>query len=751
MMRKNNTTHMMAGILIIVFIVIFTVLAGRFIYIQASGEVNDVSLEEWAEQKRTSSYILPAERGKILDKNGMVLAYDRLTYRLYAIVDEAYTADPDDPKHVVDVDETAESLAPLLDTESERIRGPLLKGIEEGRFQVEFGTVGKHLSQKKKEEIEELDLPGIYFDEDPLRFYPNGVFASHIIGFARETEMETEDGVVTEVAGVTGMEKQMDDFLRGEDGYISYQRDLYNKKLLDPKEVIVEPKDGNDVYLTLDQKIQTLMDEALTTVEATYDPERITAVVMHAKTGEVLAMSSRPSYNPNNPENVENWYNDVVSSPIEPGSTVKMFTWAAAIEEGVYNGNELFKSGTYQVNERINPIPDVNEGKGWGSITFDEGFERSSNVAASKLVWEKIGTDQFLEYLHAFDFDEKTGIDLPGEIAGEILYNWPLEKLTTAFGQGSTATPIQLMKAATAIANDGKMLKPYVISKIVDPSTGEVVEANEPEVVSEPISEETAEQVRGLLKRAVEGEHATGKQFQLQDYKIGGKTGTAQIPNPEGGGYMTGRENLIFSFLGMAPIDDPELVIFVSVQQPTLPENEYGSVPVAFIVKNVMENSLHYMNIEPDEDIQEIERVEIPELVGKKTESAVEELQEQGFKVTVIGEGSEITKTNVASGEKVLPTKHVLLVTDEPTMPDVTGWSKREVVQFAELLDLQLESFGNGFVVMQNVEAGTPLTEGTYLGVELEIPEAADDPEADEGESASEDGEQDAPFDETEE
>lgn len=746
-MRKNKTTHMMAGILIIFFVAIFIVLTGRFIYIQATGEVNNISLEEWADQKRTASYTLPAERGKILDKNGMILAYDRPTYRVFAVLDEAYSENPEKPRHVVDVDKTAEALAPILEVDASMIRDSLQAGLDADppRFQVEFGNAGRQLSQNKKEEIEELKLPGIYFDEEAMRFYPNGMFASHIIGFARESEFEDEDGEIrSEIAGVTGMEKQMDELLRGESGYISYQRDLYNSKLLNPNEVIKEPEDGNDVYLTLDQKIQTLVDEAMSTVESSYSPERMTAVVMHAKTGEVLAMSSRPSYNPNNPADVQNWYNDVISTPIEPGSTVKMFTWAAAIEEGVYNGDETYLSGTYNVNEKILPIRDVNEGKGWGTISFDEGFERSSNVAASKLVWEKLGTEKFLEYLHAFDIDKPTDIDLPGEITGEILYNWPLEKLTTSFGQGSTVTPIQMMKAATAIANDGEMLKPYVINKIVDPATSEVIDENEPEITSEPISPETAEQVRGLLQRVVEGENGTGKQFRLEDYTIGGKTGTAQIPNPDGGGYLRGRENMIFSFLGMAPIEDPELVIFVSVQQPDLEAGEYGSHPVSFIVKNVMENGLHYLNIDPDgEDIEEIERVEIPELNGENPEQLTAKLEEKGFKVTTVGSGTKVTKANVTAGEKILPTKHIILITDEPAMPDIMGWSKRQVVELADMMDLQLESFGNGYVVMQSVEPGTALSKGAYLGIELLPPgeEREEIPDDEEQEETS-DGEQ---------
>lgn len=720
-MRKNKTTHMMAGIFIIGFAALFLILTGRFIYIQATGEVNNISLEEWAEQKRTSSYSISAERGKIHDKNGMVLAYDRPTYRVYAILDEAYSDNAETPKHVVDSDSTAQALAPILDVEVSELEQSIQNGVENKQFQVEFGNAGKQLSQSEKEEIEDLQLPGIYFEEESMRYYPNGVFASHIIGFARETKQETENGEeISEMAGITGIENEMNDLLSGKDGRISYQRDLYNTKLLDPKEVIQEPEDGDDVYLTLDQKVQTLLDEALSTVDNEYNPERMTGVVMSAKTGEVLAMSSRPSFNPNNPASVENWYNDVVSTPIEPGSTVKMFTWAAAIQEGVYNGSETFMSGTYKVNEKINPIPDHNNGEGWGVISFDEGFERSSNVAASKLVWEKLGTEKFLEYLHAFDFDKKTEIDLPGEVAGTILYNWPLEKLTAAFGQGSTMTPIQMMKAATAIANDGVMLQPYVINRIVDSTTNEIIEQKKPTVVSEPISAETAKQVRSLLQNVIEGEHGTGKQFRLDSYTMGGKTGTAQIPNPDGGGYLNGREELIFSFLGMAPIEDPELIIYVSVQQPELEVTEYGSLPVSFIAKNVMENSLHYLNIEPDNEAEtEIEKVEIPNLLDENTENAVANLKEQGLKVTVVGDGKTIKNVNIGAGEIVLPNKHIIVVTDKPSMPNVTGWSKREVVQFADMLELKLETFGSGYVVMQGIKEGTPIKNGDYLGVEF--------------------------------
>lgn len=712
----------MSGLLIIGFVCLFVVLTGRFLYIQVTGEVNNVSLTAWAKEKRSSSYTLDAERGTIFDNQGVTLAYDRRTYRMYALVDETYTINSKDPKHVVDIDQTAQALAPIIDVDESYIRDRLTSGIDNERTQVEFGTAGKELSIQTKEKIESLKLPGINFFEESIRHYPNGLFASHILGFARKEDEEEADERADEIIGVIGIEKELDDVLRGTSGYVSYQRDYYKKKLLDPDEVIKKPVNGNDVYLTIDQKIQVLLEDVMSEVEVEYSPERITAMVMNAKTGEILAMSNRPSFDPNDPKDVQNWYNDIISTPFEPGSTVKMFTWAAAIDAGVYHGDELYKSGRYQINPVVDPVHDHNQGRGWGAIPFDEGFRRSSNVAASKLVWDKLGPEKYFEYLQAFDFDEKTNIDLPEEVAGQLLYNWPREKLATSFGQGSTITPIQQMKAATAIANEGQMLQPYVIKKIVDADTNEIVEEKSKTIIGEPISEEAANQVLELLGTVVNSKDGTGRPYRLESYSVGGKTGTAEIPDPNGG-YLRGRENNVFSFLGMAPLDDPQLMMYVSVTKPTLAADEIGSDPVSFIFKNVMENSLHYLNIEPDKEKNDpIEMIDIPSL-DAPSKTIQEELTSKGLKVTVVGSGQKVIQANVKPGDQVLEHQHIILITNEPTMPEIIGWSLREVYQFADLLELKLETIGNGYVITQNIKKGTSLKKGDYLGVELELPE----------------------------
>lgn len=708
----------MITVIMVIFLLVFLGITGRFLYIQAAGEISDVSLHEWAKDVRETEMILPSERGKIFDENGKLLAYNRPTYRVYAVLNPEMSFNSSTPRHVEDAEETASKLAPILEMDQQEIETIIKEGQKEGKWQVEFGKKGKDLSKQTMEDISALKLPGINFMEDSVRHYSNGMFASHIIGFTRIND-DTEQS-----EGIIGIENKYDQLLKGEDGHIKYERDKYDTKLLRSNDIVKEPKNGNDIYLTINQKIQVLLEDTMSDIDERYEPERMSVIVMNAKTGEVLALSNRPSFNPNEILDVENWYNDAISTPVEPGSTVKMFTWAAAIDSGNYNGNELYQSGRYQVNPKIEPINDHNKGQGWGKITFDEGFRRSSNVAASRLMWEKLGSETYLEYLKKFHFDQVTGIDLPGENAGHILYNWPSEKLRTAFGQGSTVTPIQQLKAATAIVNEGKMLKPFVVKKIVDADSGKIIKQYEPEVVGEPIKKATAEKMIELLSDVVAEEGGTGRKFQMEDYSVIGKTGTAQMPNPNGGGYLTGKGNNIFSFLGMAPKEDPQLMVHVSIQQPKLSATEEGSDPVSYVFKNVMENSLRYLDIEPDKeaDTFTVDSIQFPNVIDKNKKEVETLLTNAGIEAVFIGNGKKVVKTNVATNEIVYPHEKVLVVTDKPTMPDVKGWSKRDVLQLATLLNIELNDSGTGYATTQSLKEGEKINDQSILKVEFKTP-----------------------------
>ena len=339
-------------------------------------------------------------------------------------------------------------------------------------------------------------------------------------------------------------------------------------------------------------------------VQEEYNPQEMMGVVADAKTGAILAMSQRPTFEPNSREGIEQtWQNIVVETAFEPGSTFKFVPIAAALEEGVFTPNQVYQSGVFEV-EGAPPIRDHNK-SGWGEITYLEGIQRSSNVAVVNLV-EKMGTDTFRNYLDKFKFGQPTGIGLDNEAQGVIQYQWERDKYATAYGQGTSVTVLQMIQAMTAITNEGKMMKPYLVEKIVD-ANGKLIKENKAEQVGTPISPETAKEVLKILESTTTSEHGTGKRFAIDGYPVAGKTGTAQIYE-SGKGYLTGWNNYLFSFIGAAPADDPELIVYVLVKQPKLNQETYegGSVPVSKIFNSVMKNSLQYLNVEPSAEIEKL-------------------------------------------------------------------------------------------------------------------------------------------------
>ncbi|MDV2582544.1 penicillin-binding protein [Alkalibacillus haloalkaliphilus] len=732
-MRKVNQNGIMLLIVVLIFSILFLTIIGRYMYIQVTGEVHSVDLVAYAENMRETNTTLQAERGKIYDRSGMALADNRPVYNMYAILDETYTGNSSVPLHLEDAEHTAQQLSNVLDEDVESIKSRIQNGIDNDRYQIEFGSLGQGLSEAEYEAIEELELPGIYFEQTLQRYYPNGLYASQIIGYTGYTDDEEQ----TQARGAYGIELEFDEYLTGKDGFINYQRDSYGHQLRNAEETVQSPEDGFDIHLTIDQKIQSFLEDALTTVEEAYSPERIMAGVMDPNTGEILAMSNRPTFDPNTRDNIENWYNDMISSPFEPGSTMKIFTLAAAIEEGVYNGNETFQSGQFQINEHSRTIND-HDRDGWGEITFDEGILRSSNVAMAELLWDKMGPETYLEYLEDFHLDRMTGVDLTGERIGTISYGGPWEQITTAYGQGSTFTPMQIMKAATALANDGEIVQPYVLSNIQDPNNGQLVEQKDREVVGDPISPDTVEQIKDLLGQTVTEEEGTANAFALDQYTTFGKTGTASIPDPETGLYMSGGPNYYFSFVGMAPQDDPQLLMFVAVKQPDVDYRYQGSETTSYIYRTVMENSLHYLDVSPDqENITHTDETTINDYSGQSVENVTSELSELGFPVDVIGEGNTVESTWPTSGSQVFTNQRVLLRTDDQmTMPDLTGWTLRDVIALSRMTNIDLDYIGSGLVIDQNIEAGNTFSEDRRLVVELS--EERNDSEEDEEEEDEE-------------
>ncbi|WP_456275589.1 penicillin-binding protein [Bacillus sp. AK128] len=738
MKTKSTNINKGAAVFSVIFGSLFFLLALRFLYIQVTGTVDGHELPVMAEEKYSQSTILEADRGSILDRNGIAIAQDTPAYTVVAILDEEHSKDSKEIRHVVDVKETARKLSPLLDMSEDS----LLRLLERDSYQVELGPGGRGISYQLMLEVQALELPGIIFTKDKKRYYPNGNFATHVIGFAKKNE----DGIVE---GKQGLENTLEDYLKEEDGSRVFQRDRNGIKL-PSKDDIVPPKNGYNVYLTIDQKIQAFLEDSMNKVEKEYEPENIIGIVADPKTGAILAMSSRPSYDPNNIPANAYMLNDAIALRYEPGSTMKMFTLAAAIEEGVFNPNDTYKSGSYTVGPST--IRDHFRG-GWGTITYLEGFQRSSNVAMANLVMNKMdGDDRLLNYLTSFGFSEPTGIDLPGEVSGKLLYNYPIEKVTTSFGQGTTVTPIQQIQAATAIANGGKMMQPYIIDKVVEPLTNEIVEDREPVVAGTPISEATAQQVMDILETVVSSETGTGKPYRIEGYQIAGKTGTAQIPDPHSDRpYLTGHGNNVFSFLGMAPKEDPKLLVYIAVSKPKLTLHETGSQPVSAIFNSVVKNSLQYLNIKPvseektekkDSSVKEV-GFELSSYVNQNHQGVVDELTNRQLRPLVIGDGASILAQAPYGGSQVIAGERILLKTDGSyLMPDLTGWSLRDVMKLSHLFKLKVNLVGHGYVINQNIPAGSELKEETQLVIELEAPNT----EA-EVETISEEDSEDQPID----
>lgn len=693
---------------------LFFVLFVRMFLIQATGEAEGQALAALADKKYSRETTLGASRGVIYDQSGEIIAKDTLSYRLTAILSPKATSDVDNPRHVVDPEKTAQILAKYIPLSEEEIYKRLSKNEQ---YQVEFGKAGRDISHEIMLKIQQEELPGIVFQRDLKRLYPNGKFASHLIGFALKEE--SEDGKVT-TKGKMGLERTYNKVLTGQDGKLSYKSDLWGYLLPNKEQILTPAQNGHDIYLTLDKTIQSFLEDAMNRVEAEYEPAKMVAVVADPNTGAILAMSQRPSFNPQTLEGLtSNWLNDAVENTIEPGSTMKIVTLAAAIEEGKWDPSATYQSGRYRLLDRT--IRDHNAGNGWGRITYLEGFQRSSNVAMGYLL-EKIGDRKFIEYVEKFGFGEKTGIDLPNEATGTIMDTYPSERLTTSFGQGTTVTPIQMIQAGTAIANDGKMMEPYVIDKIVNPNTDEIVKNNGPSEKSKPISKETAEEVRKIMASTITAEKGTAKRFALDGYTVAGKTGTAEIPDPDGRGYLWGKNNFLYSFIGMAPAEDPELLLYIAVQQPKLKETEVGSQPVAEIFTSVAENSLKYLSIEPASEIK-VEKTTLGAYEGREIQGAIQELKNSGLVPVVIGESGKITAQYPAENTEILKGQQVFLKTEgQVAIPDFTGWSKRNVLIFKEMSGLRIETSGEGFVHSQSVSAGNTVSGNSPVVLKLQTP-----------------------------
>ena len=706
--KKNNIRY--SKIVIFASLFLFACMIGRVIQLGLSTEIDGVNLKELASKRTTTTEILTAKRGSIYTSNGDALAQNVSSYKLIAYLDSKRTTNKDKPQHVVDKEKTAEALAPILDMTKEEVLGYLSK---ENVYQTEFGTKGRGLSELTKNKIEALNLPGIDFIESFKRYYPKGDFASYTVGYAKSTTNE-ETGEET-ISGEMGIEKYYDKILKGEDGYVQYQKDLQGYKIADTNEVRKEASQGKDIYLTIDSQIQFFVEQALNNADIDYDWEWFNITIMDAKTGAILATATTPSFDPNI-RNITNYLDPTISSPYEPGSTMKTFTYMAAMENGVYNGQETYLSGVYTTTDGTQ-IGDWDR-NGWGVITFDKGYAMSSNVGVINLINRHMSSAMLREYFKKLGFGRKTGITLPNEEAGKLDFKYETEIYNAGFGQGITTTPIQNVKAMTSLTNDGMLLEPYIVSKIVNPSTKEVILKNKRTEIERVASSETVAKIIQLMDDCVNGIGNTGSGFRIPSGELIGKTGTAQIAAEDGSGYLSGKEDIISSFSGIYPKSDPKLIIYASVKRPSGGSQK----PLSNAIKEIVNNaSKYYGNDDTATPEIPITEYEMPSFINKDLESTKTTLTSQGMTYTVLGTGNKVIKQYPEKGDTITNKDTVYLITNDQnlTIPNVIGLSSKVANSLLSLLGVKVNLDGIGYVTAQSIPESTPITEGLEITLTL--------------------------------
>ena len=682
---------------IILFLLLGIIL--KVLYIGLSKKVDGINIKTFADNRNTQEDILYAKRGTIYDKNGEALAQTVNSYTLIAYLSEKRSENEKTPQHVVDKEYTAQVLSEHLNADKDAI----LKQLNKDKYQVEFGSAGRNLSELKKTEIENLELPGIDFIVSTKRYYKMGAFASYIIGYAKTDENGNTKGEM-------GIEESFNNKLEGTNGKKIYQKDLYGYQIPNTPSITEDPVDGYNVYLTIDNNIQIIIEKAVKNLSTSRQIDWMTFSVIDANTGAIVASASSPSFNPNELDTIKSYLNPLVAYQYEPGSTMKTFSFLASLEEGIYDGSKKFESGKIEVADAT--IRDFNN-KGWGTIDYDTGFAYSSNVAATNLGLA-LGVGKLKTFYQKAGFGQKTGIELPGEQAGKLNFTYKSELANASFGQGITTTPIQTLQAMTILTNNGTMIKPYLIDHITD-NDGKVIYTGKRTVVRDVASSKNVKYMNKLLHNVVyEG---LTNYWQPNNVSLIGKTGTAQIASPKGG-YLTGEYDYIKSFAGIFPEEDPKYIIYVSVKQMVGTTKDLANT-----VTTAVEEIANYANINYKGDKEKVESkvITLKNYISKNVEETKTNLENQGLKVTVIGSGDVIVNQNPLKGMKVIKGQNILLLTNKGPyiMPNTYNWSSSDIIAFCKLIKLDYEIDGYGVVKSTSIAEGSEIKPEDKLIINL--------------------------------
>ena len=710
--KVNNDRFRVSKLVIIVTFFLFVILIGRLCYLcLIDYKVGNSTISAFIKQRNTEEEVLMPKRGTIYDVNGNIMANDVISYTIIAYLSDTRVDASGNKNYVEDIEETSTKLAEVLGDDKNEIKEILERGKENNKYQVEFGSIGKGISEIVKEEIDNLNLQGIDFIKNTKRYYPNGDFASYMLGYTVTKEDENKN---TWFQGEMGIEEYFNDELKGKAGYVTYERDKYGYRIANGREYVSPADDGNDIYLTVDNTIELFTHNAVNKAQEDSEAEWVLMVVAEAKTGKILAYSSTPSFDPNL-RNMTSYLDPVVSLAYEPGSTMKIFSYMCAIDSGNYDGNTKYMSGSKTYTSESNgssvTISDWKK-EGWGELTYDQGFALSSNIAVANIVESVIDKDDLKACYIKYGFGSKTGFTLKREEAGSIDYNYQIEAATAGYGQGIMTTPIQHIKALTAIANNGTILKPYIVDKIVDTDTQKVVYEGKKEEVATVAKSETIDKMKSLMISVINGDNtnSTGYAYYMDGYSLIGKTGTAQIFDYTKGKYMDGGSDYIYSFSGMFPSEDPEIIIYAAIKRPKDTVNY-----VAPMVKEVEKNITKYLNIE-DKQVEK-KSYQMESFYNKDVNTTKEYLENKKIRVLVIGDGSEITDVYPKIGTTIYEDDFVILKSNnyDKKMINLIGYSYKEANNILKYMGIDYTLEGSGYVYEQNYNEGDLITDKVVL------------------------------------
>lgn len=703
-------------LLLIIFAVQFIII-GRYAWVQIMWSPQ---LQKWAKEQWTYDTKIDAKRGDILDRNGEPLAVSGNVERVDAYLKDIKKAIE---KGKTTNEQIASGIAPILGISQEEILKKLNKKLPNGLPMASI-TISRRIEKEQGTAIRNLKLPGIVVTEDTKRYYPGGNILSQVLG---NTNIDGE--------GRAGIEKQYDQELKGVPGRFMGEADKYHRELPYNISTYIEPSNGNDVVLTIDQRIQYYTEKALEEAVAKFKAKRAMAVIMDPNTGEILSMASKPDYDPNDPvkgsasEAMATWKMPIVNDNFEPGSIFKIFTSAAALEENVATMNSKFVcKGFKKVGDAA---PKCWKSGGHGVLDFQGIFNKSCNVGYMDL-GEKLGKDKLYKYINAFGLGKKTGIDYPGEEKGIIMpinRVGAVETATIAFGQGVAITPIQFISALGSLAGNGDVLKPHLVKKIThtdENGNSSVVKEFAPEVTKKAVSAETAKTIREMMEHVVID--GGSKSAGVEGYRIGGKTGTAQkVIN---GKYAPGK--YVSSFAGIAPIDNPRFVLLLSIDEPDPSVAYYGGDTAAPTAHQLLEDVLRYMGIQEDEKIlpENKKKIMIPDLRGLTLEEAQKRLRESKLGVDIKGTGKTVYDMSPKPGLSVNQETKISLYlgVDENkdgkiAVPDFERMKKQDIEEICKSLGLNVHFEGSGISVNQDIEATTEVNKGSTIKITLQNPQ----------------------------